>query len=478
MLNLSLHPARAALASLALVFAAAVVAAAQAQSPAHVQDSSRLVARVRATLRAHTGDIVEISFSPDGATLATGAEDGTVRLWDARTGEGRATLRLTKELDEVSIRWSPDGRLLLTDWFKELGSRRGHAQVWDARTGELRAALVGHRWDINTYEWSPDSSRILTASEDGTARVWDASTGRSLAEIVFEQINADSYTDSLLKATFTSKKLPEFVSIQARYVAGGRNILVGSTAKPPALYTSDGKLIATLDIPIPPAPTLYRTSYVYYAPPVVSPDSQLVVTHDREGARVWDAATGARRYTLTGAGADIYFSPDSRQLLTSWRDDPSKWLDTETAPLKLWNAGTGKLIRSIDTLPAPYLIFWSPQGERIVTIGYAKAKSRVIDLREGRVVARLPWEGCDPESFFGEGGCDPFTFNADGSITVKLKGELHLFSAETGALFAALPDTHRRAAFNPTDARLLAARSKDKKLIYLYELELNQTTLH
>ena len=44
------------------------------------------------------------------------------------------------------------------------------------------------------------------------------------------------------------------------------------------------------------------------------------------------------------------------------------------------------------------------------------------------------------------------------------------FSKETGGQAAALPDTNRRAAFHPTDPRLLAARSKDKKTIYLLEL--------
>ena len=41
-----------------------------------------------------------------------------------------------------------------------------------------------------------------------------------------------------------------------------------------------------------------------------------------------------------------------------------------------------------------------------------------------------------------------------------------------GALVASLPDTNRRAAFHPTDARLLAARSKDKRSILVFELAL------
>ena len=34
-----------------------------------------------------------VSFSSDGATLASGADDGTVRIWDAATGRQLQALR-------------------------------------------------------------------------------------------------------------------------------------------------------------------------------------------------------------------------------------------------------------------------------------------------------------------------------------------------------------------------------------------------
>lgn len=451
---------------------------AKAQTTPRAGQQQQQQPRVVAALRGHTSDIIDIGFSPDGRTLSTGAEDGTVRLWDAATGAHKATLKLSGELRRVTILWSPDSSLLVTDWGEGLGSNKGHAQIWDARTGRLSAALAGHRWDVNSFDWSPDSRHVLTASEDGTARVWDARTGSVATEIIFEKINADDYTNSILKDALTRKQLPEYISLVARYVDGGRNILVSSSARPGHLYTAAGAVVAPLNLTPPPS----KDSFIYYPPPVVSPDTRLVVTRGAGGAvRVWDAATGARRYTIAGAGSECHFSPDGRALLTTWRGGASNAPPPagphagaggrQTPALVLWDAQTGDELRGFYDLPAPYRLHWSPDGARLVVVGVGETKTRLLDVSTGRVVAKLSWEGCGPDDApFGDGTCDPFVFSPDGRLTVKLKGELQLISAETGELVATLPETNRRAAFHPTNSRLLAARSKDKKSILIFEL--------
>ncbi len=75
------------------------------------------------TLEGHTGWVLSVAFSPDGALLASGSNDNTVRLW--RVSDGAQLRTLEGHTDEVrSVAFSPDGRLLAS------GSRDGTVRLW------------------------------------------------------------------------------------------------------------------------------------------------------------------------------------------------------------------------------------------------------------------------------------------------------------------------------------------------------------
>jgi WD40 repeat protein len=79
--------------------------------------------RVVRILEGHKGPVWSLSFAPDGKTLATAGEDGTVRLWELATGQER--VRLTGHRGRVSAAaFAPDGDTLAT------GGIDGRALLW------------------------------------------------------------------------------------------------------------------------------------------------------------------------------------------------------------------------------------------------------------------------------------------------------------------------------------------------------------
>jgi WD40 repeat protein len=129
--------------------------------------------RERLVLRGPQRPVRAAGFSPDGARIISGSDDGRVRVWDAAYGQELLVLRGHEE-PVAAAAFSPEGARIVS------GSDDKTLRVWDAASGANLLVLRGHEGPVLAAGFSPDGERIVSGSQDGTVRVWDAASGDEL----------------------------------------------------------------------------------------------------------------------------------------------------------------------------------------------------------------------------------------------------------------------------------------------------------
>ncbi len=117
----------------------------------------------------HPFSVLSISFSHDGALMATSELYGPVRLWSYPNPE----LLLTIEIDrdhQTTVALSPDGSLVAT------GSYGGPIRVWEAATGDVLHTLVQENDSAGQVAFSPDNARLVSIADSGL-QIWNARSG-------------------------------------------------------------------------------------------------------------------------------------------------------------------------------------------------------------------------------------------------------------------------------------------------------------
>ena len=127
-------------------------------------------------LKGHTSDVLSVSFSATEDFVYSGAEGGTVFVWDLNLARTAFSLKGHMAGCKCIAPSTASPNYLVT------GSADTNVKVWDLRRKQCVQTFKGHRAPVTSVMFSPDNQWVASGSEDGTVKVWDLTTSKRLVE--------------------------------------------------------------------------------------------------------------------------------------------------------------------------------------------------------------------------------------------------------------------------------------------------------
>jgi WD40 repeat protein len=321
------------------------------------------------------GQMRSAAWSPSGDRIATGHNDGVVRVWDAATGKPiwhkvlSPVLRATVEISEpLSVAFSGDGRRLIAAGHRHdpIANRRGIVTIYDAASGALARAVPGR----SVYQAAPTTDgRIIVLNAYEGSSSWhlvgiQPETGRQRWSTPAEGQRAD-FAPVIGMQLRSNTPFLETATSDGHVVRF--NALTGRQLR---RFRVDGRPPEERDA-LPDRPALLRATF--------SADGRTLASTAREWIYIWDVESGKLRCEIRLSHQDGCFlalAPDGRTLAIATGPYPED-------AIRLVDVGTGTerlVLRPGDK--GPRLLAFSPDGTRLFT-GFDRGSAIVWDVRHG-----------------------------------------------------------------------------------------------
>jgi hypothetical protein len=312
--------------------------------------------------------VTALMFAADGKWLAVGSY-GTIAIWDLAKGE------LIKSIDTSgavhSLALTNDGTRLAAAGGQP--ARAGEVLIFDTANWQLVATLTEHSDVVYDAAFSPDGTKLATASLDKTVRIWSMPDAKPLQVL-------KGHSDFVYGVTFT----PD-----------GKHLL--SCSKDRSIKVHDAETWET-------ERTLSGHNEEVLAI-ATSGDSYNVVSAGKEPQlRWWIIENGQNNRSMsghTGYVNQIVFSHDGQRIASAGQDKQ----------VRIWDGSDGKLLRTIAGSTEWLYAVALSADRKIVAAGSWDGLVRLWDVETGRALAtfiaplgpdpeRLQWIAVTPQGFF------------------------------------------------------------------------------
>lgn len=367
--------------------------------------------------------------------------------------------------------FSPDWtRIATASWDKTV-------KVWDALTGKELLTLAKHSEHVRRVVFSPDGKRLASASGDKTVKIWDSVSGAELQTLANHAAGvwtvAFSADGKRLASTGVGMKVKEWDS------ATGQLCRTFPTNSPGNLaYSTDGKRLATfngfgnveiIDNPAdqPLAPQSGHTGAVTSV--AFSPDGQQLASASvDQSVRLWNASTGQIVRTFKGQGSavsQVAFDSGGTSLTSVAA------MQFQPGSAKVWNIASGTESQKLALQPS-MMVSISENGSRIASPNI----SFMMQIPAGQSQSLLAWDARDGRQVLdAKGHSGPISHLAlsrDGQWlasaggTFQKAGEVKVRKTSTGHEQLNVPTPTSgtiRVALSP-DGQRLAIAHPDKRV--------------